>query len=193
MCFGLNRDTSIKQGQIAHLDQNPANKAEDNLAFLCFEHHDRYDSSSSQSKNFTLTEVKHFRSELYEMVRLAFGTDVSFGQVAVSPPDLVSGHYISSGTNESADLVVTRVGNGRYHVQGHALWGTNRKYGPHIGELDFIAELRANTLEYSHPNGERVYRAVLQFSDEGLTVSEENRHGMFGMNVMFSGTYTKAT
>jgi hypothetical protein len=46
ICFGLNRNTSIRQGQIAHLDGNASNNAEDNLAFLCFDHHDQYDSSS---------------------------------------------------------------------------------------------------------------------------------------------------
>jgi hypothetical protein len=38
------------------------------LAFLCFEHHDQFDSSTSQSKNFTLQEVKRYREELYEKV-----------------------------------------------------------------------------------------------------------------------------
>ncbi len=66
ICFGLHRDVSIKQGQIAHLDQNPSNAAPDNLAFLCLSHHDQYDSKTSQSKNFTVSEVKLYRHELYE-------------------------------------------------------------------------------------------------------------------------------
>ena len=65
VCYGLNRDASGKQGQIAHLDRNPENNHNDNLAFLCFDHHDQYDSRTSQSKNLTANEVKHYREELF--------------------------------------------------------------------------------------------------------------------------------
>lgn len=63
ICYGLNRDTSIKQGQIAHIDQNSANSAEENIVFLCMPCHDKYDSTTRQSKNFTATELKHFRED----------------------------------------------------------------------------------------------------------------------------------
>ncbi|HEY0556820.1 MAG TPA: hypothetical protein VGG20_21365 [Thermoanaerobaculia bacterium] len=66
ICFGLNRDAGIKAGQIAHLDQDPSNNDPDNLAFLCFDHHDAYDSKTRQSKNFTESEVKLYRTELGE-------------------------------------------------------------------------------------------------------------------------------
>ena len=68
VCYGLNRDASEKQGQIAHLDRNPENNHNDNLAFLCFDHHDQYDSRTSQSKNLTASEVKHYREELFRHV-----------------------------------------------------------------------------------------------------------------------------
>ena len=68
ICFGLFRDVQVKAGQIAHLDRNSNNAALDNLSFLCFEHHDRYDSRTSQSKNFSITEVKAYRDELYRSV-----------------------------------------------------------------------------------------------------------------------------
>src|ERR1035437_1080022 len=64
ICFGLARDEAIKSGQIAHLDGKPSNVDLDNLAFLCLEHHDQYDSSTSQSKSLTLREVKAYLSEL---------------------------------------------------------------------------------------------------------------------------------
>jgi hypothetical protein len=64
ICFGLDRDTSIKRGQIAHLDKNPSNNDPDNLAFLCFDHHDAYDSTTRQSKNLAEGEVKLYRAEL---------------------------------------------------------------------------------------------------------------------------------
>jgi hypothetical protein len=65
VCFGLTRYDKVKTGQIAHLDQDPSNDSEDNLAFLCLEHHDQYDSRSSQSKNLTRAEVERYRTELY--------------------------------------------------------------------------------------------------------------------------------
>lgn len=69
LCYGLNRDADIKQGQIAHLDQDNSNERPDNLVFLCLAHHDQYDSRTSQSKGFTLEEAKEYRSELYSHVQ----------------------------------------------------------------------------------------------------------------------------
>jgi hypothetical protein len=65
VCFGLERDESEKQGQIAHLDKNPANDSESNLAFLCLGHHDQFDSRTSQSKNLTAAEIMRYRTDLY--------------------------------------------------------------------------------------------------------------------------------
>jgi len=56
---------NLKQGQIAHLDHDNTNDDLDNLAFLCFSHHDQYDSTTSQSKGLREGEVKKFREELY--------------------------------------------------------------------------------------------------------------------------------
>lgn len=66
ICYGLNRDLNIKSGQIAHLDKDNTNNSHNNLVFLCFDHHDQYDSKTSQSKNFTIKEVKRYRQELSE-------------------------------------------------------------------------------------------------------------------------------
>jgi hypothetical protein len=194
ICFGLNRDTSLKQGQIAHLDSDSANGTEDNLAFLCLDHHDQYDSRTSQSKNLTLIEVKQYRAELYAEIKLAFGTEIRFGN-AQGVVDLIPGHYIREGDYESADIKVERMKDGRYHITGLALWGKNRQtFGPHTGRLDFIGELEGQTIQYVHFNFDgKKYRAVLSFSDDGLTVSEIKRdESMFGMNVSFKGEYKKA-
>jgi FtsZ-binding cell division protein ZapB len=56
----------VKQGQIAHLDQNPANSTAESLAFLCLRHHDQYDTRTSQSKGLTIQEVKAYRTELHQ-------------------------------------------------------------------------------------------------------------------------------
>jgi hypothetical protein len=64
LCFGLSRDVGIKLGQIAHLDGDPSNNDTGNLCFLCFEHHELYDATTSQAKGFTDLEVKKYREEL---------------------------------------------------------------------------------------------------------------------------------
>jgi hypothetical protein len=65
-CFGLHRDLAIKKGQIAHVDHDRTNNDEKNLAFLCFDHHDEYDSTTRQSKGLTQLEVVTYRQRLYE-------------------------------------------------------------------------------------------------------------------------------
>jgi CheY-like chemotaxis protein len=64
-CFGLKRDISEKKGQIAHVDRDASNSHLDNLAYLCMEHHDQYDSKTSQSKGLTVQELRAYRDQLY--------------------------------------------------------------------------------------------------------------------------------
>ena len=65
VCYGLKRDLAEKRGQIAHLDRHRENNRPDNLAYFCLDHHDQYDSRTSQSKGLTEGEAKHYRQELY--------------------------------------------------------------------------------------------------------------------------------
>src|SRR5580704_8510835 len=74
LCCHLRQDFAEKYGQIAHLDKNPANGSEDNLAYLCLEHHTLYDSTSSQHKNYTLDEVTAARARLYHRVSVLGAT-----------------------------------------------------------------------------------------------------------------------
>ena len=79
LCFGLNRETQIKSGQIAHIDRNSENNDGENLAFLCLEHHDEYDSKTSQRKGLTIDEVRSFKDPLipYTHVDAMIGSRVS--------------------------------------------------------------------------------------------------------------------
>ena len=69
LCFGLEGDLGEKEGQIAHLDGDLSNADLGNLAWMCFRHHDRYDSQTSQGKGPTVAEAKRYRDELYEVVK----------------------------------------------------------------------------------------------------------------------------
>lgn len=68
LCYGLHLDFDVKRGQLAHINRDSSNSQMDNLAFLCLEHHDLYDSRTSQSKGFSETELRQYRAMLYEYV-----------------------------------------------------------------------------------------------------------------------------
>jgi hypothetical protein len=81
LCFGLRKDDTPRKGQIAHINRNAEDYRLENLAFLCLDHHDDYDSTTSQSKGYTAQELKHHRNQLY----LARGMAVETPQPAVDP------------------------------------------------------------------------------------------------------------
>ena len=190
ICFGLNRDTSLKVGQLAHLDQNPTNSRKDNVAYLCLDHHALYDSSSRQAKGLTLGEVKHFRSELYEALRLAFDQPVQFGYANSASLDPAVGHFIRAGAEtDSSEIHIEATESGGYHVWGLALHGLDRPRGPNLGELDFYAEIDEGKFEFDS-NG---YRATFSLTGDALHVSESDPTGHFGMGVFFAGRYLRAS
>jgi hypothetical protein len=70
LCYALKGDVRAKpNGQIAHIDRNPANCAPGNAAYLCLNHHDEYDGTRRQSKRFKPDELKQYQSQLYEAVQ----------------------------------------------------------------------------------------------------------------------------
>ncbi len=95
ICVALSGDATVKQGQIAHLDQDASNNNVANLAFLCLEHHDQYDSRTSQSKGFTESEVTSYRDKLYTDLPSLLSEDRLIDEVSlfgnpgagVPPPD----------------------------------------------------------------------------------------------------------
>jgi len=91
LCFFLKGDLTEKLGQIAHLDQDRTNAQEDNLAWMCLEHHSLFDSRTNQHKNYTIHEVKVARDKLYELVTAGKHT-VS----APAPTNATSGLQIST-------------------------------------------------------------------------------------------------
>jgi len=103
MCYGLKKDDGIKNGQIVHLDKNSSNNSFNNLAFLCLEHHNEYDSSKSQSKGFTITEAKKYRNELYEKFDYWVGNEKSkyllnFLASTLTYKDMLNGALKVAGT-----------------------------------------------------------------------------------------------
>ena len=66
LCYGLDGDTTEKEGQIAHVDRNRSNVIKENGAWLCTKHHSRYDARSRQTKGHTPEELLAYRGMLYE-------------------------------------------------------------------------------------------------------------------------------
>jgi hypothetical protein len=58
LCFWLKGEDEVKKGQHAHIDGDNENAAENNLVFLCLEHHDEYDSTPRLSKGLREQEVR---------------------------------------------------------------------------------------------------------------------------------------
>ena len=137
ICFGLNRDLSLKQGQVAHLDRDRSHNDLDNLAFLCLDHHDQYDGRTSQSKGLTPGEVRRFRKDLHEVIDRAWKEPLLLAGALVLAAGDPCGRYVRETEHESAEFEVTRLPDGRLRVSGVAFWGTKREYGPNIGQLEF--------------------------------------------------------
>lgn len=189
ICFGLSRDTMIKRGQIAHLDQDASNSTLDNLVFLCLECHDEYDGRTSQSKGLALGEVRQFRDELHEAITSEWNAPVSFAG-AEPPAQTIAGHYVRKGQNEEAEFDVSILADGRVRVEGFALWGTSRSRGPNMGDLAFVAPVVNNSIIFREeiPVGE--YHLELEFGPGGLVATESGPNN-FGMNVSFGGQYKR--
>ncbi len=68
LCFGLDGDLTRKKGQIAHIDKDPSNAREENLVYLCVEHHDEYDSTTRQSKGITADELRTYKQALTDAI-----------------------------------------------------------------------------------------------------------------------------
>lgn len=200
ICFGLDRDVRLKSGQLAHLDRDNANNAEDNIAFLCLNHHDEYDSPSSQRKNFSVAEVKRFRSELYANVNKAFSQPVHFGEMKLPPADPFAGDYTRLDSVENgAELKLTPLpdsyeGDARYFVTGLAIWGAWRPGGPNLGTIEFVGQMSAERQlvhRRARARGQEVV-TELSFNGDGvLEVRETNWIGEYGMNVTFGGNYRR--
>lgn len=68
LCYFLAHDGQRKKGQLAHINHNRSDAREGNLAWLCQDHHDEYDSRTSQAKNLTTNELLRYKAMLEESI-----------------------------------------------------------------------------------------------------------------------------
>jgi hypothetical protein len=69
LCVFLSGRDEVRKGQIAHLSQDAEDSQLENLVWLCLEHHDEFDSRTSQAKGLTSDEVREYRDRLYAINR----------------------------------------------------------------------------------------------------------------------------
>jgi hypothetical protein len=94
LCIHFNNDWQQKEGQLAHLDRDPANCAEDNLAFFCLPHHDDYDTNRRQTKSLTIREAKTARNRLYAFIETG-------GNLATAGHQLMRGSALETASDPS--------------------------------------------------------------------------------------------
>jgi hypothetical protein len=89
LCFGLQRDWTVKEGQLAHLDRNRANNDPSNLVFLCLEHHNAYDTRRSQARNISADELRRYVNELQAFLATALITPNPRSESTATPSTAV--------------------------------------------------------------------------------------------------------
>jgi hypothetical protein len=189
MCYSLNRDNRLKQGQIAHIDRINTNSNIDNLVFLCLEHHDDYDTKRSQSKNYTPMELKKYKDELEKHIQEEWSKPIVGSDLKV---DIFSGNYSHSRENSEANLTIKYIGGNLLQISGMSFYGTQREYGPNMGELDCIATIEDNKAIFKdkfHDGEEYIFE--ITFLGNKIAVEDNYIMGYYGNGVCFTGEYYK--
>jgi hypothetical protein len=160
LCYGLRRDLGQKDGQLAHVDRNPANSDVENLCYLCFDHHNQYDSRPSQAKGFTPNELRHYRNMLYSEIE-RFGIDLATHRQSSERVFLTleSNSYSSSGV---LDLILKNDGD-PFNIQNFEAASPGLSLGTwHPRSLSSGELLRAPTNVAKGPPGECIYHLKIR-------------------------------
>ena len=115
LCYAETFDLKLRKGQIAHINGDRSDAREANLAWLCLEHHSEFDSKTSQTKNWTPSELRRWKARVEELMSLK-------DQQAEIPATIeVAGDY-ESQTVESLEALLKPINemleNGGLRVTG---------------------------------------------------------------------------
>jgi hypothetical protein len=73
LCYCLLDEQGPRKGQIAHLNQKREDDRLENLVWLCFDHHDEFDSTTRQSKGLTAGEIRRHRDRMVAELNAKYG------------------------------------------------------------------------------------------------------------------------
>lgn len=106
LCVFISKVEEEKRGQIAHLNKDASDSKFENLVYLCLEHHDLYDSRTSQSKGYTEIEVRHYRDELHKR----YPKSEALEDKALKPTEAVQERSTVSGYDKVIAKAANRLG-----------------------------------------------------------------------------------
>lgn len=107
LCFGLQFGLGPRiKGQIAHVDRDHANSVLENLCWLCFDHHEDYDSMPSQAKRLTPGELRTYRDDLYRFLERERTQLSAPPRASLSPEAWVIAETLSARTTSGRKLDV---------------------------------------------------------------------------------------
>ncbi len=102
LCYHLDRKIKPAiQGQIAHIDHDRTNHDPTNLAYLCMDHHDTYDSRTSQSKGITQDELVFAKAETLKHLK----NDNESGREVVSLTLIVGDKFSELSRDQREELI----------------------------------------------------------------------------------------
>ncbi|NNU80908.1 HNH endonuclease [Halovulum dunhuangense] len=194
VCFSLYGILDVKKGQIAHINKDRNDNRIENLVFLCFDHHDQYDSVTSQSKNFTKIEMKRYRDEL--LIACRQGLVTSRFEAGGNLPAIRTGLFARRSSLDGGSVIsITKTrknwdGRSVFQVIGEAYTGISRIGGPNMGFIGFeTTENSSSLIEFYDGN----YSLLIGATGKGILVEEEGEFGYHGVGVHFFGEYERVT
>ena len=105
--------------------------------------------------------------------------------------ELKEGKYSWFRGGAQAYLNIKKEKNNHYHISGDCYYGVSRKYGPNMGDLDFLAPLKNGKIIYKSKEKYIDYTFILTINkDNSFDVDEKGETTPFGHNATFYGHFT---
>ncbi|CAA6823501.1 MAG: Unknown protein [uncultured Sulfurovum sp.] len=103
---------------------------------------------------------------------------------------LKAGSYSWQKGGATASLTVKKDKANGYGIEGDALYGMSRKYGPSLGDFSFTGFMKNGKLVYTEGKGRDKYTLILKVREDGSFDVNETGLAPFGHNVRFTGHFT---
>jgi len=134
----------------------------------------------------SLKNLKNKREKMKKIILLMLTTIT----VMMAENLLKAGNYSWHKGEATAFLSEKKDKANGYGIEGDALYGMSRKYGPSIGELSFTGFMKEGKLVYTEGKGEDAYTITLTLRKDGSFDIRELGIPPFGHKVGFSGHFT---